>query len=81
MVIAINKWDLVEDKKSNTINKFDQKIAHEIPFLDYVPKIYISAVTHQRLNQIFAKVMDVQHERSKRIPTGLLNKVINEHMP
>ena len=78
MVIAINKWDLVEDKKSNTINKFDQKIAHEIPFLDYVPKIYISAVTHQRLNQIFAKVMDVQHERSKRSPTGLLNKVINE---
>ena len=78
MVIAINKWDLVEDKKSNTINKFDQKIAHEIPFLDYVPKIYISAVTHQRLNQIFAKVMDVQHERSNRIPTGLLNKVINE---
>lgn len=78
MVIAINKWDLVEDKKSNTINKFDQKIAHEIPFLDYVPKIYISAVTHQRLNQIFAKVMDVQHERSKRIATGLLNKVINE---
>lgn len=78
MVIAINKWDLVEDKKSNTINKFDQKIAHEIPFLDYVPKIYISAVTHQRLNQIFAKVMEVQHERSKRIATGLLNKVINE---
>lgn len=78
MVIAINKWDLVEDKKSNTINKFDQKIAHEIPFLDYVPKIYISAVTHQRLNQIFAKVIEVQQERSKRIPTGLLNKVINE---
>ena len=78
MVIAINKWDLVEDKKSNTINKFDQKIAHEIPFLDYVPKIYISAVTHQSLNKIFAKVMDVQQERSKRIPTGLLNKVINE---
>lgn len=78
MVIAINKWDLVEDKKSNTINKFEQKIAHEIPFLDYVPKIYISAVTHQRLNQIFAKVVEVQNERSKRIATGLLNKVINE---
>lgn len=78
MVIAINKWDLVEDKKSNTINKFEQKIAHEIPFLDYVPKIYISAVTHQRLNQIFTKVVEVQNERSKRIATGLLNKVINE---
>lgn len=78
MVIAINKWDLIEDKKSNTINKFEEKIAHEIPFLDYVPKIYISAVTHQRLNQIFTRVVDVQKERSKRVSTGLLNKVINE---
>ena len=78
MVIAINKWDLIEDKKSNTINKFEQKIANEIPFLDYVPKIYISAVTHQRLNQIFTKVVEVQKERSKRVSTGLLNKVVNE---
>ncbi len=78
MVIAINKWDLIEDKKSNTINKFEQKIANEIPFLDYVPKIYISAVTHQRLNQIFTRVVEVQKERSKRVSTGLLNKIINE---
>ena len=78
MVIAINKWDLIEDKKSNTINKFEEKIAHEIPFLDYVPKIYISAVTHQRLNQIFTRVVEVQKERSKRVSTGLLNKVVNE---
>ena len=78
MVIAINKWDLIEDKKSNTINKFEEKIAHEIPFLDYIPKIYISAVTHKRLNQIFTRVVEVQKERSKRVSTGLLNKVINE---
>lgn len=78
MVIAINKWDLVEDKKSNTINKFEQKIKNEIPFLDYVPKIYISAVTHQRLNQIFTKVTEVQAEHAKRVSTGLLNKVVNE---
>lgn len=78
MVIAINKWDLIEDKKSNTINKFEQKITNEIPFLSYIPKIYISAVTHQRLNQIFDKVISVQKERTKRISTGLLNKVINE---
>lgn len=78
MVIAINKWDLIEDKKSNTINKFEQMIANEIPFLDYVPKIYISAVTHQRLNQIFTKVEEVYSECTKRVSTGLLNKVINE---
>ncbi len=78
MVIAINKWDLIEDKKSNTINKFDAKLANEIPFLDYVPKIYISAETGQRLNQIFAKVVEVYGECTKRVSTGLLNKVINE---
>ena len=37
-------------------------IAHEIPFLDYVPKIYISAVTHQRLNNIYTKVEEVYNE-------------------
>ena len=78
MVIAINKCDLIEDKKANTINKFEQMIAHEIPFVDYVAKIYISAVTHQRLNTIFTKVEDVYAECTKRVSTGLLNKVINE---
>ncbi len=78
MVIAINKWDLIEDKKSNTVNKFEKKLANEIPFLDYVPKIYISAVTHQRLNQIFTRVTEVQQEHAKRVSTGLLNKVVNE---
>ena len=78
MVIAINKWDLIEDKKSNTINKFEQKIASEIPFLSYVPKIYISAVTHQRLNNIYTRVIEVNNECKKRVSTGLLNKVINE---
>ena len=78
MVIAINKWDLVEDKKSNTINKFEKKIENEIPFLSYVPKIYISAVTHQRLNQIFTRVEEVRNEHTKRIATGFLNKIVNE---
>ena len=78
MVIAINKWDLIEDKKANTVNKFEKKLENEIPFLSYVPKIYISAVTHQRLNNIFTRVVEVQKEHSKRVSTGLLNKVVNE---
>ena len=78
MVIAINKWDLIEDKKSNTINKFNQKLANEIPFLSYVPKIFISAETGQRLNNIYTEVEKVYAECTKRVSTGLLNKVINE---
>lgn len=78
LIVAINKWDLIEDKKANTINQFDMKLAHEIPFLDFAPKIYISAVTKQRLNQIFDKTMDVYEQCTKRVSTGLLNKVVNE---
>ena len=78
MIIAINKWDLIDDKKSNTINKFEKNLVNEIPFLDYVPKIYISAKTHQRLNNIFTKTNEVYAQCTKRVATGLLNKVIND---
>lgn len=78
LIIAINKWDLIEDKKANTINQFDKKLALEIPFLEFAPKIYISAVTKQRLNQIFDKAIEVYEQSTKRISTGLLNKVVKE---
>lgn len=78
IIVAINKWDLIEDKKANTINKFSEKLENDIPFLSYAPKIFISAVTKQRLNQIFEEALTVYQEGRKRISTGLLNKVINE---
>lgn len=78
LIVAINKWDLIEDKKSNTINQFDKKLANDIPFLDFAPKIYISAVTKQRLNQIFEKAVEVYEQCTKRVSTGLLNKIVNE---
>ena len=78
IIVAINKWDLIEDKKANTINKFSEKLERDIPFLSYAPKIFISAVTKQRLNQIFDEAIKVYNEGCKRISTGLLNKVINE---
>ena len=78
IIVAINKWDLVEEKKSNTINKFEKELAKDIPFLSYAPKIFISALTKQRLGQIFDKSMEVYAQCVKRVSTGLLNKVINE---
>lgn len=78
IIVAINKWDLVEDKKSNTINKFEKELAKDIPFLSYAPKIFISALTKQRLGQIFDKSLEVYAQCVKRVSTGLLNKVINE---
>lgn len=78
LIVAINKWDLIEDKKANTINKFEKELAVDIPFLSFAPKIFISAVTKQRLNQIFDESIKVYEQCTKRVSTGLLNKVINE---
>ena len=78
LIVPINKWDLIEDKKANTLNKFEKELAVDIPFLSFAPKIFISAVTKQRLNQIFDESIKVYEQCTKRISTGLLNKVINE---
>ena len=78
IIIAVNKWDLIEDKKANTMNQFDKKLSNEIPFLEFAPKIYISALTRQRLPQIFEKAEEVYTQCTKRVSTGLLNKVMKE---
>lgn len=77
IIIAVNKWDLVE-KGNYTMNEFEKKISNDIPFLEYVPKIYISAVTKQRLNQIFDKSIEVYAQATKRVSTGILNKIVND---
>ena len=78
LIVAINKWDLIEDKKANTINQFEKKLASDIPFFSFFPKIFISAVTKQRLDQIFTESIKVYEQCVKRVSTGLLNKIINE---
>ena len=78
IIVAVNKWDLIEDKKANTINKFQKNLESDIPFLSYAPKIFISALTKQRLNQIFEEGINIYNQACKRISTGLLNNVINE---
>ncbi len=75
LILAFNKWDLI---KNTQTHKFEQEIDKDAPFLNYAQKIYISAKTGQRLEQIFKIALQVQAEREKRISTGLLNKVINE---
>ena len=72
--IDIKEYDLA----LNSINKFEKELAKDIPFLSYAPKIFISALTKQRLGQIFDKSMEVYAQCVKRVSTGLLNKVINE---
>ncbi len=75
LILAFNKWDLI---KNTPTHKFEEKIEKDCPFLNYAEKIFISAKTGQRMNNIFKTALQIQSEREKRISTGLLNKVINE---
>lgn len=78
MIVAVNKWDLIENKASSTINKFEKEIEQEAPFLHYVPKIFISAVTKQRLVSIYKESKRVWEQCTKKVSTSLLNKVISD---
>ncbi len=75
LILAFNKWDLVKNVQTH---KYEQEVESEAPFLNYAEKIYISAKTGQRLENIFRVAQMVQEQRAKRVSTGLLNKVISE---
>lgn len=82
LIVAINKWDLVtdKDKSGDPTAKYTQKLMHEAPFLDFAPKIFISAKTKQRLVSIYKQANEVYEQCNKRVSTSILNKVLLEAM-
>jgi GTP-binding protein len=73
LIIALNKWDLIE-KDTKTADAFVRKIKEELPTLDYVPIITISAVTKQRITKVIEMAKEIQARRCVRIPTHELNE-------
>jgi GTP-binding protein len=73
MVIGVNKWDLVE-KDDKTADYYTKRIKREAPSFDYVPLVYISVKTKQRLGTTLNLVTQVYSERKKRIETSELNE-------
>lgn len=76
IVLAINKWDLVEDKDTHTLRDFENTIRSEIPQLTYIPIVSISALTGQRIIRLMEVVDEVIRERGREIPTHELNDFI-----
>lgn len=74
-VVAVNKWDLVE-KDTYTINDYTSHIREELNFMDYVPMIFISALTGKRVDQVLPLALQVQEERLVRLTTSQINKII-----
>ncbi len=74
IVILVNKWDLVEDKETNTMKEYERRIRKEIePFTD-VPIIFISVLTKQRIFKAIETAVEVFKNRSKKIKTSELNE-------
>ncbi|WP_028505583.1 ribosome biogenesis GTPase Der [Ruminococcus sp. FC2018] len=75
-VVAVNKWDAIE-KETNTMNEFIKDLDNNFSFMSYVPYVFISAKTGQRMNTLFEKIKYVAEQNSVRIPTGRLNEVLS----
>jgi GTP-binding protein len=74
-VVVVNKWDAVE-KDSYTMEAFTRRIRQELNFMDYVPVLFISARTGQRVERVLPLALQVQEERLVRLTTSKINQVL-----
>jgi GTP-binding protein len=79
VIIAVNKWDAVE-KETNTAIQFTKKIHTELKTFDYIPVVYVSAHTKQRLVKVVEMALQVQERRTSRISTSKLNDLLHEEI-
>ena len=75
LVIAVNKWDLLK-KETNTARDYQRAIHERLQTLDYVPVIFISALTRQRVYKLIDTALEVARQRARRIATSELNEVM-----
>ena len=76
-IIAVNKWDAVEDKTDRTMDDFRKKLEIDFSFMSYAPFVFISAKTGQRIDKLFELIKFVHEQHCMRISTGVLNDMLN----
>jgi len=83
-VVLVNKWDAVE-KDTFTIEEYKQRIRAALNFMDYVPLLFISAKSGQRVDQVLPLALQMRQERLARLSTSVLNRILmraqDEHAP
>ena len=75
-VIAVNKWDAVENKTGSTMTEMKKKLTTDFSFMSYAPFLFISAKTGQRVDKLFGLIRQVAEKNAMRIPTGRLNDLL-----
>ncbi len=76
-VVLVNKWDAIE-KDTYTMAAFTESIRRDLNFMDYVPVLFISAKTGQRVDQVLPLALRVQEERLTRLPTSRINRILQD---
>ena len=77
IIIAINKWDLIE-KNDNSVKEFKELVKADLAFLDYAPIVTISALTGKRTLNILEQAKFINEEYHKKVSTGILNQILAE---
>jgi len=77
LIVVVNKWDLAErDDKASA--KYEKSAAEKAPFLNFVPFVFTSALTGQRVTRVLELILQVEEERAKRITTSEVNEKLGE---
>ena len=76
-IIVINKWDSIE-KENNTVNNYNKEIRTALAYMPYAPIVYVSALTGQRVANLYQMINEVYAESKRRVTTGMLNDLLND---
>lgn len=76
-IIVINKWDSIE-KENSTVNNYTKEIRTALAYMPYAPIVYVSALTGQRVSNIYELINNVYSESQRRVTTGMLNDLLND---
>ena len=77
LIVAVNKWDLAE-KDDKASARYQKAAGEKAPFLKFVPFLFTSALTGQRVNRVLDVLLQVEEERAKRIATSEVNDKLSE---
>lgn len=85
VILVVNKWDLVPQKTTTTMNRFREYVAASIPFLQIAPVLFVSALTKQRMKTVFDMIKTVQANRTRWIDEkeleAFLRSALKSHAP
>lgn len=80
VILAVNKWDAVEEKTTNTIYEFERELRRQMKFLDWAPMLTISALTGQRVKNVLDYAKKAAEARVMRISTSQLNRFFEDNI-